>query len=114
MRALSKGISKYYPGVSYESLFAYYAHAVGMPATNFIRLMTWGQYINYLYLRLVFCVLCWIPGVMALFNAITKLSMGLVVDRSNYWWPTKWNPPQVEGLTKFWSVIVRSEKVKSL
>lgn len=103
-RAVAKGACKYYPGVSYESLFAYYAHAVGMPTANFFRRMAFGPYINYLYLRLVFCFLCWIPGVISIFSGITKFSIGLVVDRSSYWWPASWSPPQVEGLNKFWSL----------
>ncbi len=103
-RAVAKGACKYYPGVSYESLFAYYAYAVGMPASNFIRRMAFGPYINYLYLRLVFCILCWIPGVITIFSGITKFCIGLVVDRSKHCWPASWKPPQVEGLDKFWSL----------
>lgn len=103
-RAVAKGACQYYPGVSFESLFAYYAKTVQLPTSHFVRQMSYGQYFNFLYLRMVFCILCWIPGVMALFSAITRFCISLVVDRPNRWWPASWKPPQVEGLDKFWTL----------
>ena len=83
---------------------ALYAYAVDLPAENFLRAMSYGQYFYYLYLRLVFSILCWIPGVMFCFSALTKFLIGLVVDRANSWWPVKWGPPTVDGLDTYWNL----------
>lgn len=105
-KAVAKGACKYYPGVSFESLFAYYADAVGLPITNFFRSMSFQQWFYYLYLRFVFGTLCWIPGVIYVFSALTRFAIGLVVARSSTanWWPTHWKPPQVSGMDVFWTL----------
>lgn len=114
-RAVAKGASLYYPGVSFESLFAYYANVVGLPSNNFIHHMPFFQWLYFLYLRLVFSVLCWIPGVMRLFSSLTLFAIGLVVARSDTvsWWPKNWKPPQVGGLDLFWTLIPKAKKIKS-
>lgn len=105
-RAVAKGASKYYPGVSFESLFAYYAHTVGLPMENFVRHLSYSQWFHYLYMRFAFSILCWIPGVIKFFNAMTHFGISLVVAPSTVkiWWPNSWKPPQVKGLEVFWTV----------
>ncbi|KZS17092.1 uncharacterized protein LOC116922918 [Daphnia magna] len=114
-RAVAKGATLYYPGVSFESLFAYYANVVGLPAANFIHHMSYSQWFYYLYLRLVFSVLCWIPGVIRVFSGMTQFSIGLVVARSSTagWWPKSWKPPQVGGLDVFWTLKPKAEGLKN-
>ena len=114
-RAVAKGASLYYPGVSFESLFAYYANVVELPSNNFIRHMPLFQWLYFLYLRLVFSVLCWIPGVIRLFSALTLFAIGLVVARSDTanWWPKSWKPPQVGGLDVFWTLKPKTKDIKS-
>jgi len=114
-RAVAKGACLYYPGVSFESLFAYYANVVGLPNNNFIHHMPLFQWFYFLYLRLVFSVLCWIPGVIRLFSAMTLFAIGLVVARSDTasWWPKSWKPPQVGGLDVFWNIKSKAKLEKS-
>ena len=111
-RAVAKGACLYYPGVSFESLFAYYANTVGLPMDNFISHMSYPQWFHYLYMRLVFAWLSWIPGVLRIFSGITLFSIGLVVARASTadWWPKRWSPPQVGGLDVFWTMKRRTEE----
>ena len=111
-RAVAKGACLYYPGVSFESLFAYYANTVGLPMDNFISHMSYRQWFHYLYMRLVFGFLSWIPGVIRIFSGITLFSIGLVVARASTagWWPKGWNPPQVGGLEVFWTLKHRTKE----
>ena len=107
-RAVAKGATIYYPGVSFESLFAYYAYAVGLPMDNFVKHMSYPKWFNYLYFRLMFSLLCWIPGVISCLNAMTQFALGLVVtplSTSPSWWPNKWKPPHIGGLDVFWNLI---------
>lgn len=109
-RAVAKGAKMYYPGVSFESLFAYYAHIVGLPMENFVRHMSYSQWFHYLYMRFVFSVLCWIPGVIKIFNAMTLFGISLVVAPAGIWWPNSWKPPQVKGLEVFWTLNSKPKK----
>lgn len=105
-RAVAYGARMYYPGISFEALIAFYAHVVEFPINNYCKQMTYGQWFYYLYLRLVFGVLCWIPGFLQSLSALARFSIGLVVARSDTadWWPKQWSPPQIGGVDVFWSL----------
>lgn len=105
-KAVAKGATFYYPGVSFESLFAYYAQTVGLPMDTFISQMSYSQWFHFWYMRIVFTILCWIPGVIKCLNTMTLFAISLVVAPSSVggWWPNSWKPPQVKGLEVFWTL----------
>lgn len=105
-RAVAYGASMYYPGATFEGLIAFYAHVVGLPIKHFVQQMTYGQWLYFLYLRLVFGILCWIPGFLRCISTLAQFSIGLVVSRSDTagWWPKQWAPQQVGGMDAFWSL----------
>ena len=107
-RAVSEGARYYQPGVTYESLFAYNAFAIDLKADHVRRQMTYSQRFHYIYLRFVFGVLCWIPGVMRFFNILFKFCITLVVNPPS-WWPSSWRPARVQGLAQFWSSPARKQ-----
>ena len=100
-RAIAQGARSYHPGMTFESLFVYLAYVMELSVPNIRRSLSWAQLFHYLYLRLVFCWLCYIPGVIRLFNCLIRFSIRLMVARPR-WWPMHWNPPVVEGLAQYW------------
>ena len=102
-RAIIQGAKCYQPGMTFESIFVYGASAMDLQVPTIRRKMLWVQRFHYLFLKLVLCWLCWVPGINQFCNFLVRFAITLIVARPK-WWPARWNPPRIDGLLQYWQL----------
>ena len=100
-RVVVLGANNYFP-YSYESLFLFVAWVLDMPSVHIEKQVTQLSYRRFKVLTFIFGFLGNLRFGRYFLNALTHLTVKLIVDPPFYW-PRRLRPPIIRGLKDLWN-----------